>query len=142
MAALSKIRIALADTIENGVENEINVYQNIPDIFQFPACIIRPDSADFAGTFGRDDDVWKFDLFLIVGRADTANAAELLDEFVSGSGPSSIRAAIWNNHTLGLSDTVSFVRSVKGYGGGFETAKTRHIGAVLKVEVHTDGSQV
>lgn len=142
MTALSKIRLALADTIENGVQNEINMYQNIPDIFQFPACIIRPEGCDYAGAFSRGDDVWKFDLFLIVGRVDTANAAELLDEFVSGSGESSIRAAIENNYSLGLEDTSAFVRAIKGYGGGFETAKTRHIGAVIKVEIHTDGSRI
>jgi hypothetical protein len=140
MTALSTIRRALADVIENGVQEELNVYQNIPDIFQFPALIIRPDNADFAGAMQRGDDVWKFDLFLIVGRVDTTNAAEMLDEFVSGSGTSSIRAAIENNYSLGLEDTTVFVRSMKGYGGGFETAKTRHIGAVIKVEIHTDGS--
>lgn len=146
MASLTNIREGLAKAMDENVApvfgDDVNVYQNIPDVLQFPALIIRPDSCDFAGTFGRDDDVWKFDLFIIVGRADVENAAEMLDELTSGSGPSSVRTAIEDNHTLGLDDTEAFVRAVKAYGGSFETAKTRHIGAVMKLEIHTDGSKV
>ncbi|MGW0682869.1 hypothetical protein ACWD2L_05845 [Streptomyces sp. NPDC002754] len=142
MSSLGKIREALAEVVETGVQEEIHVYQNIPDVLQFPAVIIRPDSADFAGAMNRGDDVWKLDLFIIVGRVDTTDASERLDEFAGGSGLSSIRSAIEDNYSLGLDDTSCFVRGVKGYGGGFETAKTRHVGAILKVEVHTDGSQI
>lgn len=148
MASLTRIREALAKTLDENVEplfgtNEINVYQNIPDVLQFPAVIIRPDSADFRGAMARGDDIWKVDLFLIVGRPDTENAAEMLDELTSGSGESSVRAAIWNNDTLGIEDDVqAFVLAMKAYGGTFETAKTRHIGAILKMEIHTDGSKV
>lgn len=142
MSSLATIRERLGQVIEDGVQEEIFVYQNIPDLLQFPAVIIRPDSADFAGAMSRGEDCWKLDLFIIVGRVDTEGAAEALDEFIGGSGLSSIRTAIENDYSLGLDDTSVFVRGVKGYGGGFETAKTRHIGAVLKVEVHTDGSRV
>lgn len=142
MTSLGTIRERLAAVIEDGVQEEIHTYQNIPDLLQFPAVIIRPDTADFSGALSRGDDVWKLDLFVIVGRADTAGASEALDDFVGGSGLSSIRAAIEDNYSLGLDDTSCFVRGVKGYGGGFETAKTRHVGAILKVEVHTDGSQI
>jgi hypothetical protein len=140
MSSLANIRVALANVLDQEVE-ELNVYQNIPDVFQFPAAIIRPDGADFSGAMSRGDDVWKFDLFILVGRADIANSAELLDDFVSGSGLSSVRAAIEGNYQL-LDDTSVFVRGVKAYGGGFETARTKHVGAVLKLEIHTDGSVI
>lgn len=141
MSSLAQIRKALADTIEQHVQGEIFVYQNVRDLFQFPAVVIRPDSADFAGAMKRGDDVWKFDLYVVVGRSDTDNAQTLLDDWVSGGGLNSIRQAIDDNDSLGLDDTTAFVRGLKGYGGDFETARVRHIGAILKVEIHTDGSQ-
>lgn len=142
MTSLANIRTALAETIESYVLDELYIYQNVPDVLQFPALIIRPDSADFAGAMSHGDDMWKFDLYVVVGKADSADAAEKLDEFVTSGGLSAIRSAIDDNYTLGLTDTTVFVRGVKNYGGGFETARTRHIGAILKIEIHTDGSQV
>lgn len=142
MSSLATIREALAETLEENVEEQIYVYQNPPDVMRFPAVIIRPDSADFAGAMSRGDDKWFFDLYLVVSRPDVENAAEMLDEFVTSGGLNSIRSAIDDNYSLGLTDTSAFVRGVKNYGGGFETARVRHVGAILKVEIHTDGSQV
>lgn len=142
MSSLAKIRASLAKTIEANVQDEIHVYQNVPDNLQYPAVVIRPDSCDFTGAMARGNDTWKFDLYLVMSRADTENAQEVLDDFATSGGLNSIRAAIEDNHDLGLDDCVAFVRALKGYGGEFETARVRHIGAIFKVEVHTDGSQV
>lgn len=142
MSSLAKIRKGLADVIDAATQDEVHVYQNVPDVFQFPAVIVRPDKCDFAGGMSRGNDVWFIDIYIVVGRAgDTENAQELLDEFVTSGGLNSMRKAIEDNYSLGLDDTSAFVRMLKGYGGDFETARVRHVGAILKVEVHTDGSQ-
>lgn len=142
MSSLAKIRKALADTIKDNVQREINVYQSVPDLPQFPAVVIRPDSCDFAGTFNRGSDTWKFDVYVLVARTEADNAQKVLDDFAAGGGLNSIREAIETNYSLGLDDTEAFVRSLKGYGGDFQSARANHIGAILKVEIHTDGSQV
>ena len=68
-----------------------------------------------------------------------------LDDFLESAGPRSIREAIFNNPNLGLDEdevgTVqAFVSGVHEYGGGYRDARIDVIGAVLRVDVHTDGS--
>lgn len=142
MSSLANIRAALAKTIEDYVQDEIYVYQNVPDDLEYPALVIRPEEANFAGAMKRGDDVWKIDLYLVMSRADNENAQDILDDFATSGGLNSIRQAIDDNDSLGLDDTTAFVRALKGYGGEFETARVRHIGAIFKVEVHTDGSVI
>lgn len=142
MSSLANIRAALTKTIEDNVQDELYVYQNVPDELEYPALVVRPDMCDFTGAMKRGLDTWKFDLYLVMTRADTENAQEILDDFATSGGLNSIRQAIEDNDSLGLDDTTAFVRALKGYGGEFETARVRHIGAIFKVEVHTDGSVI
>ena len=44
-------------------------------------------------------------MLVAVQRADSRTAQDKLDAFITGSGGSSVRQVIYNNKTLGLSDT-------------------------------------
>lgn len=140
MSSVAKIRDAIKATVEHGVADEVFIYDEVPDVVNLPALIVKPDKCDFAGAMSRGLDTWEFSLYMLVARTDTETNQEQLDTFVTSGGPNSIRAALDDNPSLGLPDTDAFVRGVEGYGGEFETARVNHTGAILKVVVRTDGA--
>lgn len=141
MASLGEIRSALKSTIESGVTTELFTYDTVSDLVHLPAVVVEPAGADYAETMSTASR-WTFKLYVLVSRADTDTAQELLDGFLSDTGSDSIRQALWNKPGLGLPDGAveASVRSMRGYGGTHEDAKVSLVGAVLIVTVHTDGS--
>jgi hypothetical protein len=140
MSSLRQIKQALADTIEAAVTaEELNVYTYIPDLIQTPAVCIDPHNSDFTGAMARGDDMWRFNVYVVVQRTDAEESQDFLDGLLDSDGPSSVRGAIFAKPDLGLSDCQAFVTSMHEYGGGYRDARIDVIGAVLRVDVHTDG---
>lgn len=141
MSSLANIKKALADTIEEHVTSEeINVFTYIPDLIQTPAVCIEPHMSKFDGAMARGDDMWRFSVYIVVQRTDAEAAQDNLDAFLESAGPRSIREAIFNKPDLGLEDCQAFVTGMHEYGGGYRDARIDVIGAVLRVDVHTDGT--
>jgi hypothetical protein len=65
---------------------------------------------------------------------------DILDDYVTGAGDKSIRQAVFNNRTLGLSNVDAHVSGMTDYGGSFEAVDVDHIGARLRLVVHTTGT--
>ena len=63
-----------------------------------------------------------------------------LDGFINGSGSSSIRQAIFQNSTLGQSDTSAVVTTMSDYGATYAVNGVECIGARLGITVYTKGS--
>jgi hypothetical protein len=140
MSSLANIKQALVDTIEGHVTSEeVNVFPYIPDLIQTPAVCIDVHNSKFDGAMARGDDMWRFNLYIVVQRGDAENSQDELDSFLESAGPRSIREAIFLNDTLGLDDCQAFVTGVHEYGGGYRDARIDVVGAVMRVEVHTDG---
>jgi hypothetical protein len=140
MSSLAKIKQALADTIEEHITSEeLNVFTYIPDLIQTPAVCIDVHMSKFDGAMARGDDMWRFNLYIVVQRGDAENSQSNLDDFLESAGPRSIREAIFNKPDLGLDDCQAFVTGVHEYGGGYRDARIDVVGAVLRVDVHTDG---
>jgi hypothetical protein len=139
MSSLANLRKALGETIENHISQEINIYQNVPDLIQAPAILIEPHMSRFDGAMARGDDMWRFNVYIVVNRGESDSSQELLDEFLESAGPNSVREAIFKNPTLGLDDTEAFVSSMHEYGGGYRAARVDVMGAILRVDIHTDG---
>lgn len=140
MSSLANLKQALADTIEEHVTSEeINVFTYIPDLIQTPAVCIEPHMSKFDGAMSRGDDMWRFNIYIVVQRTNAEDAQDNLDAFLESAGPRSIREAIFNKPDLGLEDTQAFVSGMHEYGGGYRDARIDVIGAVLRVDVHTDG---
>jgi hypothetical protein len=140
MSSLAKIKQALADTIEEFVTaEELNVFPYIPDLIQTPAVCIDVHMAKFDGAMARGDDMWRFNVYVVVQRGDADNSQENLDGFLESAGPRSIREAIFTKPDLGLDDCQAFVSGVHEYGGGYRDARIDVVGAILRVDVHTDG---
>ena len=140
MSSLANIKQALADTIEEHITSEeINVFPYIPDMIQTPAVCIDVHMSKFDGAMMRGDDMWRFNVYVVVQRGDAENSQSNLDAFLESAGPRSIREAIFNKPDLGLDDCQAFVSGVHEYGGGYRDARIDVVGAILRVDVHTDG---
>lgn len=143
MASLTEIRNALAQIIIDNVETHVNVYSLVEDQGRLPAVMIEPVEVDYIESMQRGQDTWDFNIFVLVGRSGTTSGAQgLLDTLVASRGPNSIPDAINSNPTLGLDDSVdAIVYQLKGYGGKFDWQANKHVGAVLKLRVITDGRE-
>ncbi|MFT2016295.1 hypothetical protein ACMA1D_10695 [Streptomyces sp. 796.1] len=139
MASLMELRTAVKTALQAQIPGLI-CYDTVPDVAQCPAVVVMPVDADFAVSLQRGTDTWNFDLFVLVPRTDSGLSQDRLDNYLSGSGPSSVRQAIYENRSLGLPDTESLIKSMRGYGGEFATARIPHVGAVLRLVVHTSGT--
>jgi hypothetical protein len=139
MASLEAIRDAIASTLD-GLGN-LTPYATVRDAANLPAVIAIPTEADFDVAMGRGVDTWTFDLLVLVSIREMRIAQNELDGFVTGAGSNSIRQAIFNNRSLGLSDgTDAHVAGMREYGSQYQLAKVGHVGAKLQLVVHTKGT--
>ncbi|WP_055563607.1 hypothetical protein [Streptomyces atriruber] len=144
MASLTDIRSALKATVKSEIP-ELNVYSEVSDVQQVPAVVVMPAgtslsgmACDFNGAMGRGMDVWTLDLYVLVARTDGSLAQRSLDQYVTGSGPKSLRQIIYQNPALGLDDgTDAHAEGIREYGGSFMTAGIQHVGAVVRLTVRT-----
>lgn len=138
MASLQAIRDGIRDTIKDGIE--IEVYDTVPDVAVVPAVVVWPKETDFNQAMGRGVDRYEIDLYCLAQRAVASEGQDDLDALITGAGPRSIRQVIFQNRTLGLADTDAHVSGMSQYGGSFDTAVVKHIGAVLRLVVVTSGA--
>lgn len=139
MSSLQAIRDAIKATVEAQIPGVFG-YDTVPEVANLPAVVAMPDTADFAVAMGRGADTWELDLAVMVPFTDAGISQDALDELVTGAGPKSIRQVIFTNRTLGLDDVNAYVAGVSDYGAAFEMAQIEHIGAKLRLVVHTTGT--
>lgn len=138
MATLTAIRDAIKTTVGAAITT-LHIYDTVPESPELPALVIQPVGSDFNRAFGRGLDGWEFDLVVLVSWGDSDLGQDQLDAFVNGSGSSSIRQAVFNASTLGLANTTANVSGMTEYG--IRTAAgIDHIGAVLRLVVHSSGT--
>ena len=139
MASFSTIRTAIKTTLADNISG-LRVYDTIDDMINVPACVVVPTSIDFNEAMARGTDKYDFDVLVVVSRADSRSGQNQLDSFINGSGSNSIRQAIFQNSTLGQSDTSAVVTTMTDYGGTYAVNGVESIGARLGVTVYTKGS--
>jgi len=140
MASLEQIRDGIKTTIEAAIPS-LHVYDTVPDSANvLPAVIVVPFTSDFEVAMGRGLDTWEFDLWVMVSTSEMDIRQDDLDAYVSGAGSDSIRQAIFNNKTLGLPNTNAHISQMLEYGARFATAGYPHLGARLRLLVHTPGT--
>tara|TARA_R100001463_G_scaffold84349_5_gene139011 strand:+ start:782 stop:1201 length:420 start_codon:yes stop_codon:yes gene_type:complete len=139
MATLSEIRDGLKTTVGN--ISGIRCYDTVPDnAINFPVAIFIPSAIEFDLAMQRGTDLYTFDMLVAVQRADSRTAQDKLDAFVTGSGSSSIRQIIYNNKSLGLSDTDARVVNMSNYAADVSLNGIDGVGANLEIQVYTKGS--
>lgn len=131
-SSLTDIRVALKQTM---AQAGLEVYDTVTDVVNTPAVVIEPGKIDFTNSFHQGGDTYNMNLYVLVANTDPRNAQQLLDQYVTGKGPKSIRDFLWQNSTLGLSDVDSVVTQMDGYGGKFQDSGFQMIGARLRVVV-------
>lgn len=139
MASLGEIRAGIRSVVKASVSG-MSVYADVPDVAQVPALVVMPakETADFNGAMGRGLDTYKFDLYVLVARGESTAAQQALDQYVSGSGPRSLRQIFFEHGDLGLSDgTDAHAEGARDYGGKFSTARIDHVGAIVQLTVRT-----
>lgn len=139
MSTLKQVREGFVATVQPILVAEAQVYQYIPAHPVLPCLCIVPATADFAVSMGRGTDTWVFDLTMLVPSGNEELAQQLLDEFVTGAGPTSVRQALFQNRTLGLADVDAHIAGMTNYGGSIEAVGVDHVGASLRLVVHTSG---
>ena len=139
MASFSTIRTAIKTTLADNISG-LRVYDTIDDMINVPACVVVPTSIDFNEAMARGTDKYDFDVLVVVSRADSRSGQNQLDSFINGSGSNSIRQVIFQNSTLGQSDTSAVVTTMSDYGGTYAVNGVESIGARLGVTVYTKGS--
>ena len=139
MATLAEITDGMKTTLSN--ISGLRCYDNVPDMgLNFPAAFIVPTEIEFDLAMQRGTDLYTFDMLVAVQRADSRTAQDKLDAFITGSGSSSVRQVIYNNKTLGLSDTDARVVNMTNYAADVNLNGIDGVGANLTIEVYTKGS--
>ena len=88
----------------------------------------------------RGTDLYNFDILVAVERGNSRTAQDKLDAYITGQGSSSLRQAIFNNRTLGLTDTDATITSVSNYAADVNLNGIDAIGANISLEVYTKGT--
>lgn len=140
MASLTAIRAGIKTTLKAAIPS-LHGYATVAAAVNVPAFVVEPATTDFLVAMGRGTDTYQLDLHVIVAEADELVAQAQLDEFVTGAGDKSLRAAIFAARSLGLTHTDAHVAGMTAYGVQFEAAQLDHIGATLRLVVHTKGTE-
>ena len=100
MATVSELRTGLANNL--ATIQGLRTSPTIPDQINPPLAVIIPNTITFDTAFARSGgDEYEFIVTLIVGRVDERTAQNRLDAYCSGSGASSVKAAVESDKTLG-----------------------------------------
>lgn len=115
-----------------------------PDGVTAPHFFVGEYTQEFDKTYRRGTDALEFTARVLVGRADDKSAQEILDALLSGSGASSLKAAIEAARGApgqlaldGAADDLH-VRRVQGYRW-YEHNGTQYVGAELIIHVIGSG---
>lgn len=132
---LGDIRVAVKHTIS---QHGVAVFDTIEDILVGSpvAVMVEPHLTDYEGAMNMGTDHYAFNLYVLVARKNTREAQHILDDYLSGRGPKSIREFIFRNSDLGLNHQVDAI--VEGlvkntYNGNFKVSTTSFVGAVLRL---------
>lgn len=135
---LADIRVGLADTLLANL-GDIAVLPHPSAVKVLPSIVVMPAETDFFVSMQRGTDTYRLDVFVLVPR-QTDHSQVLLDEYVDGVGPLSVRAIVFTNPTLGLTGVNASVSAMSDYGGQLDMVGVDHWAARLELVVHVSGS--
>jgi len=140
MATLSEITDAIKTTLNDNISG-LRVYDTVPDMgLNFPAAFIVPTNIEFDTSMQRGTDLYTFDILVACQRTDSRTGQDKLATFITGQGSTSIRQAIFNNSTLGLSDTTSRCLAVSNISADVNVNGIDAVGANVEMQVYTKGT--
>lgn len=79
----------------------LRVFDYVPDSLSPPAAVVEPLEVDYDEAMNRGLDFYRAFILVIVGRMSDRSSQDRLDAYVTGSGASSVKAALETDRTLG-----------------------------------------
>lgn len=136
MASVTDIRDGLAARLTTIPGLRVTAWA--PDRISAPAASVEPTGITFDESFGRGHDELRFTVRLYASRADDRSGQARLDAYLTGAGPTSVKAAIEADRSLGGSAITCRVVEVVNYGV-YDVADVPHFGAEFNVIVWARG---
>jgi len=99
MASITTMRQAIATNLSS--ISGLRTAALIPEDPKPPIAVVTFDNVNYDTSMGRGLDEYTFRVIVVVGRVNTRGAEQNLDAFMSGSGASSVKAAIESDRSLG-----------------------------------------
>lgn len=112
----------------------LTCYGYVPDSISEPAFFVAEVDIDFTGAMARGMDTLMITCRVLVSRAEDWASQALLDGYLSGSGVTSLKAAIESDTTLGGECDDLMVMRTQGYRF-YEHSSAQYVGAELVVKV-------
>lgn len=114
MASISDLRTGIATNL--ATISGLRTSATIPDSINPPIAVVMPNTITYDTAFARSGgDEYEFLVMVIVGRVDERTAQNRLDGYCSGTGASSVKAAIESDKTLGGKAFSLRVTSLRNY---------------------------
>jgi hypothetical protein len=114
MASVSELRAGIAANIATVAG--LRTSATVPDSINPPIAVVMPSTITYDTAFARSGgDEYEFLVMVIVGRVDERSAQNNLDGYCSGTGSTSIKAAIERDKTLGGKAFSLRVTSLRNY---------------------------
>jgi len=99
MASIRAMREAIATNLST--VDGLRTAAIIPEDPKPPVAVVIFDRVEYDSAFGRGLDMYLFKVVLVLGRVNTRGTEEALDGYLSGSGSTSLKAAIESDRSLG-----------------------------------------
>lgn len=114
MANISELRAGIATNL--ATISGLRTSATVPDSINPPIAVVMPNTINYDTSFARTGgDEYEFLVMVIVGRVDERTAQNRLDGYCSGTGASSVKAAIESDKTLGGKAFSLRVTSLRNY---------------------------
>ena len=114
MASISDLRTGIATNL--ATISGLRTSATVPDSINPPIAVVMPNTINYDTAFARTGgDEYEFLVMVIVGRVDERTAQNRLDGYCSGTGASSVKAAIESDKTLGGKAFSLRVTSLRNY---------------------------
>jgi len=133
--SLTAVRDALAATF--GSVDGLRAYTHFPEKVNAPAAIVTGPSADYDVDTMTDE--YTIPVLILCAESDDRTAQLRLDGFLDAHGPTSVRAAIQADDSLGGVVHYAHCTHMRDYGI-HELNAIRYIGAIIDVELVVDNT--
>jgi len=135
VATITEIRGGLATRL--ATISGLRTAATVPDDPTPPQAIIFPQDVQYDTAMARGLDTFNFTILVIVGRIDERSAQNLLDGFCTGTGSSSIKAAVEGDKTLGGVVKDLRVTQMRNYSG-MTVGPNTYLSAEFSCVVYSD----
>jgi hypothetical protein len=156
MSTLNAICTGISRTVSSYAASQVYAYDYMADVVNYPAVVCEPvqpaisyagtfaahqATSEFGSSFGGGTDMWHIGCFVLVpADGNSKSQQNLLNQFLTGHGPNSIRSILYDHGDIGLQDTTAVAIGVSKYGATWEWGAVRCTGAMVTVRVITDAS--